>query len=212
MNPVFLSYSTKDFFFAELAEVKLYKAGIKIWRDKNDLIAGNDWRRSIEVGIANAEVVLVALSSNSAASSYVTYEWAYAIGYGKTVIPLKLDECKVHPRLETIQFLDFSNAYAQPWDQLIERIKENEADKDQVTLLPQQEISKIVSPDDALVKSVLGYLNKRGYQMASFDRLRRRIDEKLSDEQLSDMVKNNGDIFRIANLKDGKKGLAKLIP
>jgi hypothetical protein len=45
---------------------------------------------------------MVALSVNSAESSYVTFEWAYALGKGKVLIPLKLTECTVHPILETI--------------------------------------------------------------------------------------------------------------
>ncbi len=212
MNTVFLSYSTKDFFFAELAAIKLAEAQISMWRDKNALVAGMDWRQGIELGITNAQVILVALSSNSAESSYVTYEWAYAIGKGKPVIPLKLTECKVHPKLETIQFLDFSNANALPWELLIERIKEIEVDKDQDIIGPLQEPVSTASPDDILVKSILGYLNQRGYQMASFDRIRRRIDEKITDEQLQDVIKNNSSIFRKAYLKGDKIGIAKLVP
>ena len=49
-----------------------------------------------------------ASSENSADSSYVTFEWAYGLGNGKTVVPVRLENCTVHPRLEPIQHLDFS--------------------------------------------------------------------------------------------------------
>jgi hypothetical protein len=34
MSTVFLSYSKKDYFFAELADIKLSEAGISLWRDQ----------------------------------------------------------------------------------------------------------------------------------------------------------------------------------
>ena len=124
MTTVFLSYSTKDFFFADLAEIKLKEADIRLWRDQGHLVTGEDWRSGIERGLSESAAVVVALSPNSAQSSYVTYEWAYAMGRGKPIIPLKLEECQIHPRLEAIQYLDFSNRAAQPWQSLIERIRQ----------------------------------------------------------------------------------------
>lgn len=50
MPTVFLSYSTKDHHFAELAGIKLAEAGINLWRDQGQLRAGSDWR-----GGSNAE-------------------------------------------------------------------------------------------------------------------------------------------------------------
>ena len=90
--------------------------------------SGGDRRSGIEQGIAESIAVLVALSQDSAESSYVTFEWAYGLGKGKTVVPLKLDSCKVHPRLERIQYLDFSTRGFLPWNLLVERIREIEAD------------------------------------------------------------------------------------
>ena len=182
MITVFLSYSTKDYFFAELTEIKLAEAGISLWRDQGKLVAGTDWRQGIENGISNSLAVLVALSESSTTSSYVTFEWAYAIGKGKPVIPLKLMDCSVHPKLETIQYLDFSVSHALPWESLIERIREIETDIDQkVTDTETSTVDLVPGSDDFLVKSILAYLNQRGYQMASFDRLRRRIDGSLTD-------------------------------
>ena len=45
---IFLSYSTKDHYFAELAGIKLAEAGINLWRDQGQLRAGGDWRSGIE--------------------------------------------------------------------------------------------------------------------------------------------------------------------
>src|SRR4051812_8204254 len=104
MAMVFLSYSQVDHFFAELLETKLSKAGISLWRDQGMLRAGADWRQGIERGIADSVAILIALSAQSAESAYVTFEWAYALGKGKAIIPLKLNECRIHPKLESVQF------------------------------------------------------------------------------------------------------------
>lgn len=213
MITVFLSYSTKDYFFAELAEIKLEEAGIRLWRDQGDLIAGTDWRKGIENGIANSHAVLVALSQQSSQSSYVTYEWAYAMGKGKPIIPLKLTECTMHPKIETIQYLDFTVPRALPWESLIDRIREIETDVDDIELDNLSSKHEVVSEaDELLIKQILGYLNQRGYQMVSFDRLRKVIDPNLTDDKFQKIIDRNAMLFKPVTLKGNRKGLGKIVP
>lgn len=213
MSQVFLSYSKKDHVFAELAQLKLAAAGIDVWRDQGQLRPGSDWRKGIEEGIAQCDAVVVALSPHSSESSYVTFEWAYALGKGKVVVPLKLAECLVHPKLETIQYLDFSIPGSLPWEALIAEIRDIEVGADADTSTSsQRDSSSVPQSDDMHAKAILAYLNQRGYQMASFDRLRRRIDESLTDAQFDEIILRNPGVFRRAQLKDGKTGLAKLVP
>ena len=54
MTTVFISYSTKDHYFAELAGIKLAEAGINLWRDQGQLRPGSDWRNGIERGISES--------------------------------------------------------------------------------------------------------------------------------------------------------------
>jgi hypothetical protein len=214
MATVFLSYSTKDHFFAELASIKLRQAGIELWRDQGQLRAGTDWRQGIENAISNSLAVLVALSANSAESPYVTFEWAFALGKGRiAVIPLRLSECVIHPKLETIQYLDFSVPGALPWESLVERVREIETDIKSVAPKASTDFSaSLPTPEDTQAMAILAYLNQRGYQMASFDRLRLRIDASLSDAQFNDIILRNPGVFRQTKLTDGKLGLAKVIP
>lgn len=155
--------------------------------------------------------MIIALSESSAESSYVTFEWAYGLGKGKTVLPVKLEACKMHPRLEPIQYLDFSVPGSLPWNLLIERIREIEAEATSKEELDAA--ARVVLPQqDPLVKAILSYLNQRGYQMVSYDRIRRRIDPALTDDTLNELVESNPAVFRRVILKDDKKGLAKLVP
>jgi TIR domain len=212
MATVFLSYSHKDHHFAELADTKLSAADIHIWRELGQLRAGSEWRSGIERAIAESIAVLVALSQSSAASSYVTYEWAYGLGMGKTIVPLILESCKVHQRLEPIQSLDFSVPGSLPWAELIKRIREIESD---ATSQADPAIAKAIREppqENPTVRAILGFLDKRGYQIASYERLRKHIKPPLTDQELDELVKGNPRIFRDATVVGGKPGLAKRVP
>jgi hypothetical protein len=109
----------------------------------------------LELSEESPIAVLVALSQNSTDSSYVTFEWAYALGKGKTVVPIRLESCKVHPRLEPIQYLDFSVPSSLPWNLLIERIREIEADATSAEDLAVASTVQEPSPLDPTVKAIL---------------------------------------------------------
>jgi len=109
--------------FAELARMKLKEAGIDVWIDKGDIRVGDIWRDSIDRGISRCAVALIVLTPESCESPYVTYEWAFALGQGKKVIPVLLSDSKIHPRLDVIQHLDFRDYTSGPWDQLFAEIR-----------------------------------------------------------------------------------------
>jgi len=213
MSTVFLSYSSRDYFFAEMLGIKLSEAGFKLWRDQGSLRAGDDWRQSIEDGIAESFAVVVALSSSSADSSYVTYEWAYAIGMGKPVVPVKLSECKIHPRLEPTQYIDFSYARALPWSDLLQRLQEVDVEAETATPARKGVKSEKKAPlEPGLADEVLGYLNSHGFTMASFDRLRDRLPSKPNTSALENLLQTYPEVFRPARIKGGLLGLAKRVP
>ena len=118
----------------------------------------------------------------------------------------------MHPRLEPVQYLDFSIPGSLPWNLLIERIREIESDA-----TPQEDLASLGAPPDpssldVTVKAILAYLSQRGYRMVSYERLRQRVDPELSDAMLDSLVAANPTIFRKATLKDGKRGVYRLIP
>ncbi len=70
-----------------------------------------------------ALIVITCITTPEAATSlHVTYEWAFALGVGITVIPLELRLTEFHPRLEVLQRLDFTNK-ARPWKKLFSQIE-----------------------------------------------------------------------------------------
>ena len=212
MNSIFLSYSTQDYFFAEMLAIKLEAVGFTLWRDLGSIRAGDDWRQSIENGIKESVAVVVALSANSAESAFVTYEWAYALGMSKPVITVKLSQCKVHPRLDPIHYVDFSYPRSLPWTDLINRLKEVEVEPDlepkSVAPAPSQFTDREI---DEAAEHVLSYLSSKGYTMGSFERLG-QVKPSLSPDILNAIIAKNPGLFRRTTIKGNKPGIRKLVP
>jgi len=122
----FISHSKVDGDFAELLQLRLEKDGFASWIDTDRLGPGVDWRQEIDNAINNAPAIIAVMSPEARESEYVTYEWAFAWGCGKRIIPLMLRQTPLHPRLATLQFLDFSNRISRPWSKLIAALKEPE--------------------------------------------------------------------------------------
>jgi hypothetical protein len=117
-----ICYASENEPFARLAEMMLKEAGYDVWRDERKLHAGEEWRTAIDEAIKNCDAMAVVITPESCASKYVTYEWAFALGYGTKVIPLLVTTAEVHPRLAVLQRLDFTDRRAMPWDKLFREI------------------------------------------------------------------------------------------
>lgn len=120
----FISHSHKDGDFAELLKLRIEKEGYSAWIDIERLRVGEDWRQEIDQAINDTSALIVVITPEAKESEYVTYEWAFAWGVGVKVIPIMLKQAQFHPRLETLQHLDFTNRAARPWNLLIEALKD----------------------------------------------------------------------------------------
>lgn len=159
MPKVFISYSTKDAVFADLAMMKLDAQGISVWLDAGNLRGGEEWRSSIDRGISQSDAMIVILTPASCMSSYVTYEWGFALGKKKKVIPILHQDCEVHPRLEAIQYLDFRDHRNGQWDALASEIRDaeirnsEESHEQQVGQMSADDLKEIIASAVALASA-----------------------------------------------------------
>src|SRR5688572_23819122 len=91
---VFISYSRDG--GTEMAE-KLYnwiqnEIGFPVFFDTSSIKYGHTWKSLITHSLDSCFAVIVLLSESSVKSVYVTYEWSYAMGRNKKIIPLIIDE------------------------------------------------------------------------------------------------------------------------
>lgn len=122
MPHVFISYKTEDLDFADNVRSRLEKEGFSVWID-SEIAAGEEWRNAIDTAIKKSLALIVIMTPEAKASEYITYEWAFAWGIGIRVIPIMLKATELHPRLEALQHLDFTNLKSRPWDKLIEQVR-----------------------------------------------------------------------------------------
>src|SRR5437016_5479381 len=67
MPAVFISYSRKDFYFAESLAFHLDREGIATWLDANHLVPGGDWAAGIDHALDEAETVVLVLTPEASA-------------------------------------------------------------------------------------------------------------------------------------------------
>lgn len=132
---VFISYKHEEQDFVEMLIRQLEAAGFPVWLDTEQLRAGENWRESINEAIRDSFALILVISPDSKRSEYVTYEWAFAQGAGVKVIPvlLKLTE-KLHPQLEILQYLDFTDRARPSWDKLLRRLWELQGEQQPYTV------------------------------------------------------------------------------
>jgi HEAT repeat protein len=122
MQHIFISLKHEDLDFGENVIARLEKEGFTTWTDLK-IGPGEEWRTTIDLAIKGAFALIVIMTPEAKASEYVTYEWAFAWGVGIRVIPIMLRPTALHPRLEALQYLDFTNIKSRPWERLLEEVR-----------------------------------------------------------------------------------------
>ena len=117
MKHIFISFSPKDSRHMANMQDHLLQIGYKPWIDPNPR-PGQDWRFEIDDAIRSSDAMIVIVTPAAADSVFVTYEWAFALGIGVPVIPVKFAPGRMHPRLNTLEQFDV-NSFTSPahfWD------------------------------------------------------------------------------------------------
>lgn len=125
LQHVFISYKHEDHAFANKLIHQVQVAGFRVWIDNEQLRAGENWREAINDAIRDSFALILIITPEARLSEYVTYEWAFAQGAGVKVIPIMLRETPfLHPQLDVLQYLEFTDTASAPWDRLIRRLQE----------------------------------------------------------------------------------------
>ena len=152
MSQIFISYHhNANAFVADELVKRIEAEKFSVWWDRHIPAGHNDWREKIDLEIENARIMLVVVTPEAIASQYVTYEWSYAIGKNKIVIPLTYQKADVHPRLITHQALDFTDGRNREWPDLMQALHTN---LDNTTSAPVIE----VVPKEALMNALADLL------------------------------------------------------
>lgn len=138
---LFISYKRDDYLYRDALIAELDRHGIAYWAD-SDLEAGVAWREAIDTALEEAFAIAVILTPRSVKSYYVTYEWSWALGRGKPVIPLLFEPIEFidrHARLGEIQEINCTESIHNQVIQTISRFRR----KSSVSIFHEGRINEI---------------------------------------------------------------------
>jgi TIR domain len=118
----FLSYAREDAEFVLRLAKDLRAGGADVWIDQLDIKAGERWDRAVEDALAKCPELLVILSPAAVESTNVMDEVSFALGEGKTVLPVKHRDCTIPFRLRRLQYVDLTLNYDAGLGQLLETL------------------------------------------------------------------------------------------
>lgn len=103
---LYFCYSRKDAHVVRTVAYYLKHAGYRCWIDEEGILSGSAFLSMIGDAIKRSNCMLVFLSKNSTASEWVMRELDYAMGMGKKVLPILLDDTTIPSQLSHLQYFD----------------------------------------------------------------------------------------------------------
>jgi hypothetical protein len=136
-RPVFISYSRKDYYFAESLAFHLSNRDVSVWLDVKDLKPGVDWERDLEAALTAASSVVLVGSPGAFKSANVRSEWQRAAKLGKRIIVARRRGARLPEELMGREIVDFRGAFGQGLEQLVASL-EADAPKVNATNAPHE--------------------------------------------------------------------------
>ena len=121
MSHIFISHSHKDAKHADRIRKILEKVNRVGWVAQHSISPAEPWAETIDDALRSAAAVVVVVTPNARNSEYVTYEWSFALGAGKPVVPLFVEKTEQHPRLDAKHGVDFTGGW-KSWPRLVEKL------------------------------------------------------------------------------------------
>ena len=123
LGSVFISYSRKDYYFAESLTFALIQKDVAAWLDVKDLQPGVDWEQRLESAIDTASHLVLVASPDSLRSSNVAVEWKRALARGIPVIVAHRRGSKFPQELAAIPRVNFRGRFKPAVNSLVDHLK-----------------------------------------------------------------------------------------
>ncbi len=129
---VFVAYAVEDLIPARRLCEALRAAGCSPWLDKDKLLPGQNWPRSIEQAIEISDVFVACFSSRSIRKrGQFQSELRYALECARQLpldsiflIPVRLERCEIPLRIsDHVQYIDLSPDWEQGFQRLLDAIR-----------------------------------------------------------------------------------------
>ncbi len=143
MSQVFISYKSEDKELHDKVKLTLQNADITCW-SAPEIEPGAAWRDYIDTQLEQSFAVVVIVANKSMKSHYVTYEWAWASGFGLPIVTLLFEDTEdIHPRLSAYQSIDCREIF--PANKIVELLQQHRRESPRVRYVNQR-IGQVILP------------------------------------------------------------------
>jgi hypothetical protein len=111
--PIFFSYARQDAEIAMRLAAELKEAGLNVWIDQVDLVAGRHWDLQIQEALNSSHTIIVLLTPASVTSPNVLDEISFTINEGKRLVPVMAVKCTIPIRIIRLHYIDLTTNYKQ---------------------------------------------------------------------------------------------------
>src|SRR5262249_40887760 len=119
--------------YARQIRQQLEGNSLEYWIDVEDIGLGEEWPQKIDEALKDSYALILVVTPSALKSIYVTYEWIFALGRGIKILPLKfsqISDAELHPKLQVINYYDFTNPTPKIWNKLIDELIKVRAEYD----------------------------------------------------------------------------------
>ncbi len=178
MKNVYLAYAPQDEGRADEVRRILLAQGHRPWRDPQP-VGEAEWHVGMEAAIQTADALVALLSASAAASTYVTYAWAFALGAGLPVFVIVYEAAPEHPRLQLAHRYDL-RAFGDEnhfWDHFVADFKRQMDQRGAERKVIARPIEDDAEIDKSVMPSEPGYwlVMRRGPLLNQQFRLEREV-------------------------------------
>ncbi|MEU4447252.1 toll/interleukin-1 receptor domain-containing protein [Actinosynnema sp. NPDC050801] len=157
---VFLSYSRRQFYFAESLMLRLDGNAIPVWFDTHRIQAGADWKESIDGGLAACTSLVLVASRDALKSKNVDYEWRTALKDGKQVYVVLFEAVALPPELsrEAVAIIDLRSRFEAKVETLVELLTQPRRHRDRAPKGNPLRLPSRLPPSVFLTTTALGLI------------------------------------------------------
>ncbi len=125
-QPVFISYSRRDYYFAESLAVQLLSRNVPAWLDVQNLKPGAEWEPGLQEALKAASCVVLIASPSAMKSPNVRAEWTQAVQQRKRILIAQFLSTPLPGELRGAGIIDFRGGFHRGLDQLVKRLAAGE--------------------------------------------------------------------------------------
>ena len=120
---VFISYSRRDYYFAESLTLQLRQRGVAAWMDVLELQPGATWRAALDAAIDDCAAFVLVASPAALASEPVRREWQRALAQGRRVLLLGWHRrVRLPAELQGCEWVDGRGRFGPALARLVKRL------------------------------------------------------------------------------------------